>query len=254
MEAPQLAAIARDFGVDWRPATGSERAVLQRLGQALPMTAIRSLLLSALHQAGAPQDGDMLIPIFAPPVIDAEAVPVMDISQVSFDPSSGRFTALLTVRGGEGDAPTIRVSGQVVSMRDAATLTRRMPIGSVITASDVTSIRVRAAALHGEVALSQTQAAGMALKHDVPPGQPLTAADLMRPTMVARGASVRMTLDTEGIALSAGGVALEAGGLGERIRVQNPTSHAVVSGEIIGDGLVRVSPGTVVPVSLAAVQ
>ena len=254
VEAPQLAAIARDFGVDWRPETGSERAVLLRRGQTLPAGPIRADLAAALRHAGAPLDGDVLMPAFQPPIVDPDAAPATEIAQVSFDPQSGRFTAMLLVRTNEGDAPSLRLSGQVVSMRDAATLTRRLPLGTLITASDVTSIRVRAAALHGEVPLLPGEAAGMALRHDVPPGQPLTTTDLMRPLLVARGASVRMTLDADGIALSAGGVALEAGGLGERIRVQNPTSRAVITGEVVGDGQVRVSPGTAVPVSLAIAQ
>ena len=254
VEAPQLAAIARDFGVDWRPDTGSERAVLQRRGQALSTAAIRGLLLAALRQAGAPLDGDVLMPAFQPPVVGSGPAPAMEITQASFDASTGRFTALLAVQSSDDDVPSVRLSGQVVSMRDAATLTRRLPLGGVLTASDVTMMHVRAAALHGAVPLLPDQAIGMALKHDVPPGQPLTVADLMRPTLVARGAYVRMTLDADGIALAASGLALESGGLGERIRVQNPSSHAVVLGEITGEGRVRVAPGTAVPVSLAAAQ
>ena len=251
VEAPQLAAIARDFGVDWRPESGSERAVLQRKGQAVSAAAIRVCLMEALRQAGAPVDGDVVIPAFEPPMVGAGAVPHMEVTQASYDAGSGHFTALLTLAQSDGDAPSLRLTGQVVSMRDGATLTRRLALGSVISADDVAPAHIRAAALHGQVALLPAQAVGLSLKHDVAPGQPLTSADLMRPTLVERGSSVRMTLDSAGIALAAIGVALEAGGLGERIRVQNPTSHAVVLGEITGSGVVRVSPATV---SLAAVQ
>ena len=254
VEAPQLAAIARDFGVDWRPETGGERAVLQRQGQALSVSAVRSLLLTALRQAGAPLDGDVLMPAFQPPVVGSGPTPVMEITQASFDTGTGRFTAMLAVQDTDGEVPSMRLSGQVISMRDAATLTRRLPLGHVITESDVTMMHVRAATLHGEVPLLPDQATGMMLKHDVPPGQPLTVVDLMRPTLVARGALVHMTLDAAGIALTAGGLALESGGLGERIRVQNPTSHAVVIGEVTGEGAVRVAPGTAAPATQVAVE
>ena len=40
VEAPQLAAIARDFGVAWRPISGAERAVLERDGVPLDETAV----------------------------------------------------------------------------------------------------------------------------------------------------------------------------------------------------------------------
>ena len=36
VEAPQLAAIARQFGVDWRPASPADSAVIDRPGRLLP--------------------------------------------------------------------------------------------------------------------------------------------------------------------------------------------------------------------------
>jgi flagella basal body P-ring formation protein FlgA len=63
-----------------------------------------------------------------------------------------------------------------------------------------------------------------------------------------------MVLESPGMALSAIGVALESGGLGETIRVQNPTSHAVVVGEITGAGTISVAPGTTPQLNLATSQ
>ena len=51
-----------------------------------------------------------------------------------------------------------------------------------------------------------------------------------------------MLLDSPGIALTAQGQALEAGAIGERIRVLNPVSRAVLEAEVIGPGRVRVAP------------
>ena len=250
VEAPQLAAIARDFGVDWRPSTGAERSVLQRRGQTVPASQIHDCLLAALRQAGAPADGDVLMPAFEPPTVGAGTTPKLEATQLSFDAESGRFTTLLVVQDGEGDMPTLRLSGQVVSMRDAATLTRHLPVGAVITAGDVRPMRVRAATLHGQTPLLASQSVGLSIKHDVAPGRPLLPGDLARPDLVARGATVRMTLDTGGLALSATGIAMEAGAIGDHIRLQNPSSHAVIIGEVTGSGTVRVAPS----LSLAAAQ
>src|SRR5579859_3641662 len=54
VEAPQLAAIARQFGVDWRPASPGDRAVLDRPGKLLPRESVTSALLAALVRVGAP--------------------------------------------------------------------------------------------------------------------------------------------------------------------------------------------------------
>ena len=250
VEAPQLAAIARDFGVDWRPSTGAERSILQRRGQTIAASLIHDCLLAALRQAGAPADGDVLMPTFDPPIVGAGTTPSLEATQLSFDSESGRFTTLLVVQDGEGDAPSLRLSGQVVSMRDAATLTRHLAIGAIVTAADVRATRVRTATLHGATPLLASQAVGLSIKHDLAPGRPLMPGDLARPDMVMRGATVRMTLDTGGLALSAMGTAMEAGAIGDHIRVQNPSSHAVVIGVVTGDGAVRVAPS----ISVATAQ
>jgi len=254
VQAPQLAAIARDFGVDWRPSTGSERSVLQRRGQPIPATQVTDCLTKALRASGAPPDGDVVMPSFDPPMVGAGATASLEATQIAFDPQSGRFTALLVVHETDGDQPAIRLSGQVVSMRDAATLTHRLPIGAVLTDADVQQTRVRASTLSGVIPLAAHQAIGMALRHEVAAGQPLTAGDVMRPVVIARGGTVRMVLESPGMALSALGVALESGGLGETIRVQNPTSHAVVVGEITAAGTVRVAPGAAAQVNVATAQ
>ena len=80
----------------------------------------------------------------------------------------------------------------------------------------------------------------------------LSTADVARPLLVTRNGAVRMRLEAGGLVLAAQGVALEDGGLGDRVRVQNPSSHAVVAAEVTGDGDVRVEPSR--PPTLAAAQ
>jgi len=94
--------------------------------------------------------------------------------------------------------------------------------------------------LHGNVAISVAAALGQSLRHDLPPGQPLTLGDVARAVLVARNSAVSMRLDAGEISLSAQGVALEDGGLGETVRVQNPSSKAVVMAMVTGGGEVRV--------------
>ena len=67
----------------------------------------------------------------------------------------------------------------------------------------------------------------------------------MRPSMVVKGATVLMVLDSPGITLTAQGQAVESGAIGERIRVLNPSSRAAVEAEVIGPDRVRVAPSAV---------
>jgi len=240
--APQLAAIARDFNVDWRPDSGSEKAVIERRGDELPQAAVVAALRAALLAAGAPEDAEIAMPDIQPVEIPAGAQPVPQISECSYDASGGHFTALVTVSGPDMPAAQMRVSGSVIVLAAATVPTHRLARGAVVGPEDVQEKRVRVGLLRGNAAILPDQALGMVLKHDVAAGQPLTGLDLERPALVLRGSLVRMTLSSEGIALAAEGIAMESGAKGDKVRVENPNSHVVVQAQVVGAGEVRVAP------------
>ncbi len=251
VEAPQLAAIARDYAVDWRPSSGAERAILERAGVRLAQAAIMAPLRAALAAQGAPADGDISLPGFEPPLLPAGAAADTAVTEASFDPSSGRFTAVLNVAAAGMASVRSRLSGMVATMVEAAVLTHHLRPGAVLTAEDVRGARVRLGLLRGNTQVAPASAIGLALRHDLPPGQPLTTGDVTRPVLVARNGAVRMRLEAGGLSLAAQGVALEDGGLGETVRVQNPSSKAVVLAVVTGAGEARVLPERL-PVEVAA--
>src|SRR5690348_17518212 len=69
VEAQQLGAIARQFGVDWHPASSSDRAVLERLGRPLRRDDVMDAVRSALIGAGASADCDVDLAGFSPPLV-----------------------------------------------------------------------------------------------------------------------------------------------------------------------------------------
>lgn len=240
VEAPQLAAIARDFGVAWRPVTGAERIVLERAARRLARDAVLGAVRAALREAAAPADAELVLDLPEMPLLPAGADARPEVTQLDYDAVSGRFAASVSLTMADAPAARLRVSGAALPMADAVVLVRRLRPGSVVAPDDVRPTRVRAAALRGAAALTAAHAVGMALRHDLPPGLPLTAGDVARPLMVARNAAVHVDLSAQGIALSAQAVALEDGGIGDRIRVQNPASRAVFVAEITGANALRV--------------
>jgi flagella basal body P-ring formation protein FlgA len=244
VEAAQLAAIARQFGVDWRPASAGDRIVLDRPGRLLPREQVLTALRAALAGAGAPADGDLELPGFAAPTVPAEGRTDAAIEQVDYDSASGRFTAMLAVIATDMPIQRLRLSGQLQEMVELPVLAHRVPAGSVLQAGDLQLARLRAGALRGETVRRITDAVGQSLKRAAVPGQPLTTADLMRPALVQKGARVVMELDAPGLALTDQGVAQDPGGAGDRIRVLNASSRAVLEAEVIGADRVRVSPGS----------
>jgi flagella basal body P-ring formation protein FlgA len=143
----------------------------------------------------------------------------------------------------------LRLSGTATEMVELPVPVRRLNPGAVLEAEDLHMARVRAGLARGELVREAAQAVGMTLRRQLVPGQPVPLADLTRTPTVVKGAPVVMELRAGGLALAAPGIALEPGALGERIRVLNPSSRAVVEAEVTGPERVRVMPGSA-PVAL----
>ena len=245
VEAAQLSAIAHQFDVDWRPSSSADRAVLDWPGQALAREAAMGALRDALTASGVnPENCEIDLSGFAPPVVPLGAAPKPLVSQLDYDRASGRFSAVLSVTADGLDPISTRITGRVDEMTELPVAVARLAAGSVLRAEDVRMARVRAAVARQGVAHLPADAIGRQLRHQVAAGQPLVLADLMAPELVHRGAEVQMQLDSPGILLIAQGQAMESGAAGERIHVLNPVSHVVLEAEVIGAGRVRIAPGS----------
>jgi flagella basal body P-ring formation protein FlgA len=242
VEAAQLSAIARDYRVDWRPASSGDRAVLDRPGRPLRREDALDAVKSALIGAGASAECDIELPGFSPPLVPYEADPKPVVSDMDYEPAAGRFSAVLSITGTAMEPIHMRLTGRVDDTIDLPVATTRLLAGSVLRAEDVHIARVHTTLVRSEVMRRIGDAIGMQLKRPLAAGQPLAVSELMRPSMVQKGANVMMLLDSPGITLSAQGQALESGAIGERIRVLNPVSRAVLEAEVIGPDRVRVAP------------
>ena len=244
VEAPQLAAIARQFGVPWEPVTQADRAVLERSGKPVSREAIVQTLTKALVAAGAQPEASYDFTGFTQPLAPPSTTPEILVSQLDWDSGSGRFTALLAISAGGMDPVTLRVSGRAVATEEVLVPTHRLEPGDVLRAEDVRLTRVHSNLVHGEIARDPRDAIGRTVRHAEPEGLPMLRADLVSATLVARQAPVLIELSAPRLNMTAEGEALENGGVGDRIRVRNTISHAIMIAEVTGDGRVRVEPGS----------
>jgi flagella basal body P-ring formation protein FlgA len=250
VEAAQLGAIARQFGVDWRSASSADRAVLDRPGRPLRRNEVVDAVRNALIGSGASADCDVELAGFTPPLVPFESDPRPVVSDLEYDANAGRFSAALSIAGEAMEPIHMRVTGRVDDTVEVPVATARLLAGSVLRAEDMQIARVHMSLLRGEVVHQALDAIGMQVKRPIATGQPLVRTELTRPSMVQKGATVQMLLDSPGIVLTAQGQAMEPGAIGERIRVLNPVSRAVVESEVIGPDRVRVSPDTM-PVKMS---
>jgi flagella basal body P-ring formation protein FlgA len=254
VEAAQAAAIARQFGVAWRPMSNTERVVIDRPGRLVAREEFLGALHAALAGAGAAPDVEIEFSGFAAPLVPLETAVQFSVEQVDFDSVSGRFTATLALlMAGEAIQRT-RLAGRAQEMTDVVVPQRRLAAGVVLGAADVQVVRMRAGAGTGDVARSVSQVLGQATRRPEMAGQPLHLADLGRPFIIQKGSRVMMLLQSPGLTMAASGTATEAGSMGDRIGVMNLVSGALIEAEIMGADQVRVqaSSSPRVPAKLAA--
>ena len=244
VESLQLAAIARQFGVDWRPMSTADRVVLERPGRAFPRASVKEALRVALNAAGIPPNSEIETPALTLPMVPPNDTARPDVTEANYDPASGRFTALLSITA-DGMRPfNARMSGHVQEMVDLQVTTRRLNVGDVIGDDDLQPAHVRAGLARSEPARDPNQAVGMALQRPLNAGAPILLADLAKPMMVMRGAIVQVQLNRPGLSLTVQGVAMDSAALGDPVQVVNPTSRSVMTATVTGTSSVRVDAGS----------
>lgn len=244
VKAPQLAAIAQQFGIDWQPEGPGDQVILQRAGHPLPRSAVVAVLRTALVSAGAPSDAELQLPGFSPPVVGLHDATKLTVEQLDYDPVSGRFTALLGLPS-DGAAPgELRITGRALAIATLPVPTHRLARGVVIGTADLRMMRVPATMAGNDVAQTMADAIGMSARTQLAPGQPMPLSALAPPTLIRRGDPVVVLLDQPGLSVTAQGQALQGGTMGGHVRVLNPLSRAVLEAEVIGPDRVRVLPGS----------
>jgi len=257
VESAQLAAIARQYGVAWKPDSPVDRAVLDRPGKPFPRETVIEAVRAALAGAGAPPESEIELPGLSPPLVPFEAQARSVITQLEYDSTTGNFVAMLSI--GDADMAPIRMRlvGHAHETTAVMVSIRRVLPGEILRAGDLRPARVRAATLRAEVARDAEDVIGLTPRFPLPAGQPLLRADLSQPPSVRKGANVLMLLESNGLSLAAQGQALESGAPGERVRVRNPSSRAILEAVVIGPDRVRVTPDSLplqAPASAAAAQ
>lgn len=244
VQAPQLAAIAREYGVAWKPVTGYESAVLVRPGEPLPRRAVLAALRPALLGLGATADGSVVLQGFTPPMLPVGAMPRIVVEQLSYDANQGGFQGVLAIAVPGDPAVAVPVVGRSVRLVSLPVAAHRLVPGTALGPRDLVMRRV-AAPPAGKAMLRHVAAAmGQGVRRAVAEGTPVPMDDLVTLPTVARGQRVRMQIEAPGLTVTAIGVALADAGTGERVDVLNPISHMVVRASVLGPGLVAVARGS----------
>ena len=126
-----------------------------------------------------------------------------------------------------------------VSLADSLIAARTLQAGSVLVPEDMLLV---AADLPGALTAPDL-AVGQETRVAIYAGRPILASALGPAALVERNQTVVLRYRANGLSISTEGRALDRGAEGERIKVMNLASKAVVTGVIGPDGAVHVGAG-----------
>ncbi len=116
--------------------------------------------------------------------------------------------------------------------------TRTIRPQTILTATDIKLIEQSVAGTH--TALDEV--IGMEARVVLYPGRPIRIDDIGPPALVERNQIVTLIYSAGGLTIATDARSLGRGGVGDRLRVMNLSSRNTVSGWILADGSVSVSP------------
>jgi flagella basal body P-ring formation protein FlgA len=155
----------------------------------------------------------------------------------NYDFRSGRFDMMLEFSGLRQ-----RFTGTAVAAIETVILARSMARGEVIRHADILVERRPKAEVGRDTLKSIELVVGRAARSNLRAGQPLRAADIMKPELVQRDANVTLIYQVPGITLTVRGKANESGAEGDTINVTNLQSKRIVQGTVTESGAVVVGP------------
>lgn len=242
LDARWLYALARSHGIDWRPGSTYEHSVVRRQSQTLGRAEVETALLPALAEQGAPET--MAILLDNPAIalhLPVDGSSDLLVASMAYNQAGGRFRAQL-VAPADGQTPIkASVSGRVVRLAEVPVLRRRILPGDVITADDIEWQTRRSDRVPARAVVDLTQLVGLTPRRVLRAGEPVRSGSLRPPVLVAKNSLVTLQLTTDRMVLTAQGRALEDGGRDQVIRVVNTQSKVIVTGMVMGQGIVAVT-------------
>jgi len=242
-DAKWLYRIAHTYGLDWKPSSLKQRAVVVRESVVISREEIEDHILAALLDKGADPEmnvelSNRMLQLHVP----GDSSAALAVEATSYDQRTQRFTAIVIAPADDPNPTRTRVTGRLHKMLEIPVLTRRILRGEVIGEHDIEWIKVRSKRLQRNAILDPEDLIGMTPKQGIRAGAPIRSGDVHPPILVKRNTLVTITLKTPLMTLTSQGRSLENGSEGDAIRVINTQSNKVIQATVSSAGQVVVLP------------
>ncbi len=227
----QLLAIADQYGVDWIDQSASAQVTITRAGRVLDKDYFINLVRQNLPDAsGEPVSVDLID--FHPIAVSPDDPKPVTLSDLNWDPRSGRFTATIyrTQTTGDSTQDSYLLAGTIHAARRVLVFSHALQSGSVVSMADGTMDYANTGRAQDRTYTDEADIDGMTLTHSVMAGDAVQERDLHRTVVVHKGDPVLIVFTAPGLHLTASGRAIEDGGKGQYVRVLNLASNMIVTG------------------------
>jgi len=126
--------------------------------------------------------------------------------------------------------------------QEVLVLARPVTAGKILEPADLQQMRRDTAHISTTAFNKPEQALGKVLRRTLAAGTVLSASDVLTPRLIQRGDNVYLITGSARVQVRVAGKALNPGGVGDRISVENLSSHKIVQGVINEAGEVQVAP------------
>ena len=248
-DALWLANLARQYDIDWRPASQNDHVTVERAGRVITVSEVEDVLRAAVRDYFEKQGAgrkvrvsldNRQVPLYAAP----GAYTDLQVRSLWMDRSGDRFTATVAASS-DPSADVVKVSGRTYEVTTIPVLNRRLGSDEVVRASDLRFKDVRSDLVDPDVITDADAVIGLSPRRYAADDVPLKAGDFRPPVVVSKGSLVSMVVQTPYMMLTAQGRAAEDGAMGDVIRVMNTQSKTTV--DAVVDGPSRVVVRTLVP-------
>lgn len=241
---PQLASIAKRYGVDWIPTGDDPSVIIERPGVPIARDQIRQMLRPALRRAGAPPHIALRISYPTLPMIPPNAHPEILVNRLVYDRIDGNFQAAVLITAPSMNAVSVTISGLATPAVRAVVAVHNLLPGEILRSTDFKPAWVPSGTLPSGAINRPSLALGMQVNRAITRGSVLDNQNVASPVLIDRGAIVSLAVDMPGLKVTARGIALAAGGMGSVIPVINPSSREVVQAIIDGSNHAHVVSGS----------
>jgi len=254
----RISLAARRNGIEWRNNARLTHVVVGRSGLTVPEDEVAAAIAGAIEaQTSSLPSAAVLQVDFTGGVagvqVAEDAERSVRVEQLSFNPRSGAFSAVIRAPANDMMTPLRRIAGRAYPVVDIPVLTRDVMPGDVVRRGDIDWIRLPTTRVSQNIVTSLPQLVGMSPRNPARAGEPLRISDMRPPVVVEKGAQVDMTFVSGALTLTARGRALGSGAIGDTVNVLNSRSNRTIQGIVEGPNMVRIdAPGALRAATIGA--